>query len=237
MWRDSTAAIKHVGCGEREPRRFRWVRHNEGMNDDGRRAAAQKMRAAGAHPEAIRAFESAYGRLVTGHEAMLPTAELEAAGDVPDLDHLPPADPAQALADVAVIKLNGGLATSMGLQEPKSLVQARAGRSFLEIIVGQTLALRERHQVRLPLVLMNSEATRAATERALAALPAIAHEGIAPDFMQSMIPKLDGDSLAPVSWPAAPDWSGARPGTETCTARCGARACSRPCSSRAFGTR
>ncbi len=116
------------------------------MSDDGRRAAAEKMRAAGAHPEAIRAFESAYGRLVSGHEAMLPTAELEPAGDVPALDDLPEADPAQALADVAVIKLNGGLATSMGLQEPKSLVQARAGRSFLEIIVGQTLALRERHR-------------------------------------------------------------------------------------------
>jgi hypothetical protein len=33
-----------------------------GMNDDpGRRAAADKMRAAGAHAEAIRAFESAAG--------------------------------------------------------------------------------------------------------------------------------------------------------------------------------
>jgi UTP--glucose-1-phosphate uridylyltransferase len=182
------------------------------MSDDGRRAAAEKMQAAGAHPEAIRAFESAYARLVSGHEAMLPTAELEPAGDVPALDDLPAADPSHALADVAVIKLNGGLATSMGLQEPKSLVQARAGQSFLEIIVGQTLALRERHQVRLPLVLMNSEATREATNRALAALPAIAHEGIAPDFMQSMIPKLDAERLGPVSWPAAPALEWCPPG-------------------------
>ncbi|MDQ6728740.1 MAG: UTP--glucose-1-phosphate uridylyltransferase [Actinomycetota bacterium] len=173
------------------------------MNDDGRRAAAEKMRAAGAHPEAIRAFAGAYDRLVSGHEATLPTAALQAAGDAPALDDLPEADPAQALADVAVIKLNGGLATSMGLQEPKSLVQAREGRSFLEIIVGQTLALRELHGLRLPLVLMNSEATREATSQALCAFPAIAAEGIAPDFMQSMIPKLDAETLAPVSWPAA----------------------------------
>jgi UTP--glucose-1-phosphate uridylyltransferase len=182
------------------------------MSDDGRRAAAEKMQAAGAHPEAIRAFESAYDRLVSGHEAMLATAELEPAGDVPALDDLPEADPAQALADVAVIKLNGGLATSMGLQEPKSLVRARAGQSFLEIIVGQTLALRERHQVRLPLVLMNSEATREATNRALAALPDITHEGIAPDFMQSMIPKLDAERLGPVSWPPAPALEWCPPG-------------------------
>ena len=111
-----------------------------------------------------------------------------------------------------MIKLNGGLATSMGLQQPKSLVQAREGRSFLEIIVGQTLALRERHGVRLPLVLMNSDATREATEAALSAFPAIAHEGIAPDFMQSMIPKLDAESLGPVSWPGAPALEWCPPG-------------------------
>ena len=73
-----------------------------------------------------------------------------------------------------MIKLNGGLATTMGLQEPKSLVQARDGRSFLEIIIGQTLALRARYGVRLPLVLMNSEATREATLSALASHPALA---------------------------------------------------------------
>ena len=130
------------------------------MSDDGRRAAAEKMQAAGAHPEAIRAFESAYNRLVSGHEAMLPTAELEPAGDVPALDDLPDADPAQALADVAVIKLNGGLATSMGLQEPKSLVQARRGGPFWRSSSARRSLCASATAVRLPLVLMNSEATR-----------------------------------------------------------------------------
>ncbi|HEY5190010.1 MAG TPA: UTP--glucose-1-phosphate uridylyltransferase [Solirubrobacteraceae bacterium] len=179
---------------------------------DGRAAAAEKMREAGAHDEAIRAFESAYARLVSGQEAMLPTAELEPAGDVPALESLPEADVARSLEHVVVIKLNGGLATSMGLQEPKSLVEAREGRSFLDIIVAQILALRERYGVRLPLVLMNSDATRAATQRALEAYPDIAHEGIAPDFMQSMIPKLEAESLEPVSWPAAPALEWCPPG-------------------------
>jgi UTP--glucose-1-phosphate uridylyltransferase len=179
------------------------------MGDEGMRAAADKMREAGAHEEAIRAFESAYERLESGHEAMLPTAELEPAADVSALEELPAADASEALARVVVIKLNGGLATTMGLQEPKSLVQARQGRSFLEIIVGQTLALRRRYSVRLPLVLMNSDATRQATERALAEYPEIEHEGLAPAFEQSMIPKLDADSLDPVSWPSSPalEWS------------------------------
>ncbi|MGI9184097.1 MAG: UTP--glucose-1-phosphate uridylyltransferase [Solirubrobacteraceae bacterium] len=180
--------------------------------EDGRAAAAEKMCAAGAHEEAIRAFDNAYTRLVSGHEALLPTAQLEPAWDVPQLDALPDADVARALEHVVVIKLNGGLATSMGLQEPKSLVQAREGRSFLDIIVAQTVALRERFGVRLPLVLMNSDATRAATRHALAAYPEIAHEGIAPDFMQSMIPKLDADTLAPVHCPEAPGLEWCPPG-------------------------
>jgi UTP--glucose-1-phosphate uridylyltransferase len=182
------------------------------MSEDGRRSAAEKMRAAGAHEEAIHAFESAYQRLVSGQASMLPSAELEPAGDVPSLDQLPEADPSTALKGVALIKLNGGLATTMGLQQPKSLVQARDGRSFLEIIVGQTLALRRRYGVRLPLVLMNSDATRAATEQALAEHSEIEQEGIEPDFMQSMIPKLEAEELTPVSWPRAPALEWCPPG-------------------------
>ena len=182
------------------------------MSDDGLRAATEKMRRAGAHPEAIAAFESAYRRLDSGETALLPSAELEPAGDVPALDRLPEADPAQALAGVVVIRLNGGLATSMGLQEPKSLIEARAGRTFLDLIVGQILALRERHGVGLPLVLMNSDSTREATLAALAAYPDLPVDGLAPDFMQSMIPKLEADTLQPVSWPPAPALEWCPPG-------------------------
>jgi UTP--glucose-1-phosphate uridylyltransferase len=182
------------------------------MSEDGIRAAAQKMRDAGAHEEAIRAFESAYRRLDSGQEAMLASSELEPAEDVPALEELADVDAADSLEGVAVIKLNGGLATTMGLQEPKSLIEARDGRSFLDIIIGQVVALRRRHGVRLPLVLMNSDATRAATEKALADHPEIEHEGLAPAFMQSMIPKLDADDLTPVSWPKAPALEWAPPG-------------------------
>jgi UTP--glucose-1-phosphate uridylyltransferase len=181
------------------------------MSDDGLRAAAEKM-AAEQPAEAVRAFENAYRRLVSGQEAMLPSAELEPAGDVPSLEELPASDGSAALERLALIKLNGGLATTMGLQEPKSLVQARDGRSFLEIIIGQTLALRERYGVRLPLVLMDSEATREATLSALASHPELPIGELAPDFLQSMIPKLDAVSLAPVSWPQAPALEWCPPG-------------------------
>jgi UTP--glucose-1-phosphate uridylyltransferase len=130
---------------------------------------------------------------------------------VPALEELPDADARESLEHVVVIKLNGGLATTMGLRSPKSLVKARDGRSFLDFIVAQTLALRERHGVRLPLVLMNSEATRAATLEALARYPEL--DGDLPaEFIQSMIPKLDADSLEPVSWPREPALEWCPPG-------------------------
>jgi UTP--glucose-1-phosphate uridylyltransferase len=179
------------------------------MSEAGMRAAVEKMQAEGAHPEAIRAFQLAYERLESGATAMLPSAELEPAGDVPALEDLPAADAHRALSRVVVIKLNGGLATTMGLQQPKSLMEARDGKSFLEIIIGQTLGLRGRYGVELPLVLMDSESTRDPTLAELARHPELPIDGLAPDFMQSVVPKLDADTLEPVSWPRAPalEWN------------------------------
>ena len=179
-------------------------------SDTGRPSAAlDKMREAGQTDAAIRAFSSALRRVSGGAETLIPSAELEPARGVPALAELPEADPGEALEAVALIKLNGGLATSMGLNQPKSLVEARDGKSFLEIIVAQTLALRRRHGVRLPLVLMDSQATREATLDALARYPEVEVNGIPLSFLQSMVPKLDAETLEPVSWPDNPalEWN------------------------------
>jgi UTP--glucose-1-phosphate uridylyltransferase len=167
------------------------------------------MRMAGHHEEAIRNFRSAYERVDRGESALIASEELEPARNVSSLDELPDKQDAASLDRFLAIKLNGGLATTMGLREPKSLVQARDGRSFLEIIIGQTLALRRRFGVRLPLVLMNSEATREATLKALADHEEIRSDGLELDFQQSMIPKLEADTLEPASWPTAPalEWT------------------------------
>ncbi|MBV9368015.1 MAG: UTP--glucose-1-phosphate uridylyltransferase [Solirubrobacterales bacterium] len=180
-------------------------------NQEGLKAAEQKMREADQPEEAIRSFRSAYERLVRGGSAMLPSSELEPAGDVDKFDELPEADAGEILDRVAVIKLNGGLATTMGLRSPKSLVEAREGHSFLDIIIAQTLALRRRHDVRLPLVLMNSQATREETMRALEAHPEL-DVGLQLDFLQSMVPKLDAEALEPISWPQDPALEWAPPG-------------------------
>jgi UTP--glucose-1-phosphate uridylyltransferase len=175
-------------------------------------AAAEKMREAGQSEASIRQFGFAMERVLSGAETMIPSSELEPAPDVPALDSLPDVDAAAVLERLAVIKLNGGLATSMGLQQPKSLLEARDGKTFLEIIVGQTLALRHRHGVRLPLILMNSKATREPTLAALARFPELATPELPADFLQSMVPKLDAESMLPARWPAATELEWCPPG-------------------------
>jgi UTP--glucose-1-phosphate uridylyltransferase len=181
------------------------------VSAEGLRAAEQKMREAGQPEEAIRAFCRNYQRVEAGESAFLRSEELEAVSDVAALEAAGEVDPADALERVVAIKLNGGLATTMGLRHPKSLVEAREGYTFLDIIIGQMLALRERYRVRLPLVLMNSEATRSETLEALSRHLDL-DVGLALEFMQSMVPKLETETLAPVSWPKEPELEWAPPG-------------------------
>ncbi len=182
------------------------------MSDEVVSAAAEKMREAGQSEAAIRAFGSAIERVRSGAATLIPSSELEPAVDVPELARLPEAEPGPVLEHLAVLKLNGGLATSMGLQQPKSLLEAREGRTFLQIIAGQILALRHRHGVRLPLILMNSEATREPTLAALAEFPELETAGLPADFLQSMVPKLDAGTMLPARWPAAPELEWCPPG-------------------------
>jgi len=173
--------------------------------------AEEKMRQAGQPEEAIRNFASAFTRLAEGEKGVMPSSELEFAGEVPALDELATGGEQEALARLVVIKLNGGLATTMGLRGPKSLMEARDGVSFLDFIIGQTLALRRAHDVQLPLVLMNSDVTREATRAKLAEHPEL-DVGLPMDFEQSMIPKLEADTLEPASWPAEPALEWCPPG-------------------------
>src|SRR4051794_2524755 len=99
----------------------------------------------------------------------------------------------------------------MGMTRAKSLLEAKDGLSFLDVIARQVLAVRARSGARLPLVLMNSFYTR---EDSLGALSRYSDlEADVPlDFVQGKVPKIDAESLKPVSWPADPDLESAPPG-------------------------
>ncbi|MEA2246680.1 MAG: UTP--glucose-phosphate uridylyltransferase [Solirubrobacteraceae bacterium] len=174
-------------------------------------AATEKMRRKGVAEAAIRTFAHAYRELAAGASGTLPDHELEPVRDVPDATDLTtPADRA-TLDRAVIIKLNGGLGTSMGMSGPKTLIEAREGLSFLDVIARQVLGLREQSGARLPLVLMNSFRTRDATLAALARYPEL-DIGLPPDFLQHREPRIRSDDLQPVQWPQRPELEWCPPG-------------------------
>src|SRR5919108_2113604 len=179
----------------------------------GLQASVEKMRRDGVGDAAVQAFADAYERLREGETGVLAESDIEPVDDVPAADELPSVDPAAggALDHAVVVKLNGGLGTSMGMSGPKSLVEVKDGQSFLDIIVRQVLGLRERSGARVPLVLMNSFSTRERSLEALERHPQIAAD-VPLDFVQNKVPKLRAEDLEPVEWPDDPDLEWAPPG-------------------------
>jgi UTP--glucose-1-phosphate uridylyltransferase len=100
----------------------------------------------------------------------------------------------------------------MGLSGPKSVLEVRDGLTFLDVVARQVLALRERYDVPVPLVLMNSFRTREQSLEILATYDDLAVDGLPLDFLQNAEPKLRADDLAPVSWPDDPDLEWCPPG-------------------------
>ncbi|NYG07320.1 UTP--glucose-1-phosphate uridylyltransferase [Phycicoccus badiiscoriae] len=184
------------------------------MSKEGLAQAVARMTERGVDPLAIHAFEDAYAQLESGKAGIIPEDDIEPLRDVTTLESIAADDDqtVQALARTAVIKLNGGLGTSMGLSGPKSVLEVRDGLTFLDVVARQVLALRARHDVQVPLVLMDSFRTRQESLAALAAYPDLAVDGLPLDFLQNAEPKLRADDLTPVSWPDDPDLEWCPPG-------------------------
>ena len=178
-------------------------------------AVLARAEAGGVHGAELAALRRRVQQLAEPQAGLLPGDVLEPLADLPRVDELPEPPPDQArdvLGRLVVIKLNGGLGTSMGLSGPKSLLPVKPGTSFLDVLATQVLALRERHAVRLPLVLMNSATTRGPTLDCLCRYDSLRVPGVPPDFLQGREPKIRADDLQPVQWPADPELEWCPPG-------------------------
>jgi UTP--glucose-1-phosphate uridylyltransferase len=177
-------------------------------------AAQAKMREAGVNQAAIDVFSHYYGKLEAGATGLILEETIEPLTDPVHLDGVAVDDDAAkaALAKTAIIKLNGGLGTSMGMDRAKSLLPVRGKQTFLDVIVGQVQKAREATGAPLPLVLMNSFRTRDDSLEALAEHPGLQVDGLPLDFVQNKEPKLLVDGLTPVEWPADPDLEWCPPG-------------------------
>lgn len=175
---------------------------------------ARKMRRADLPQVFIDTFHFYYDQLVHGATGFIDREQAGAVERLPDYDALGPREYAygqQALQRAIVLKLNGGLGTSMGMSGPKSLLTVKQDLTFLDIIVRQVLYLRQATGARLPLILMNSFNTREDTLAAMAAYPNF-QTHIPLDFVQHKQPKIWKDLLTPAEWPADRDKEWCPPG-------------------------
>lgn len=179
------------------------------------RSIQAKMRVAGASAPTIAAFLSAVRRVIEGERGRLPEAALEPIDSLPRLDEL---DDASSSSDVSllnelvVVKLNGGLGTSMGLERAKSLMPVKGSDTFLDFIARQILHLRTRTGAHQPaFYLMDSFSTQQDTLDYLEKYPEL-NTGEPLDFLQSMVPKIDVNTYEPVSWPDRPELEWCPPG-------------------------
>ena len=183
------------------------------MSDQGLQQAREKMEAAGVDPVAVDVFSHYYRLVESGETGMVPESTIDPLDmeSLADVD-VPDAVAREAIGTTVVIKLNGGLGTSMGMDRAKSLLEVREGLSFLDIIVRQVLALRQQHQARLPLIFMDSFRTSDDTMAALSGYAGLAVDGLPLEFLQNKEPKLRADDLTPVTWEAEPDLEWCPPG-------------------------
>ncbi|PWZ23433.1 UTP--glucose-1-phosphate uridylyltransferase [Zea mays] len=150
-------------------------------------------------------FLSLVGRYLSGDEEHIEWAKIHTPTDevvVPyDTLESPPegTEATKKLLDkLAVLKLNGGLGTTMGCTGPKSVIEVRNGFTFLDLIVIQIESLNKKYGSNVPLLLMNSFNTHDDTLKIVEKYTNSSIE--IHTFNQSQYPRVVADEFLP--WPS-----------------------------------
>lgn len=100
------------------------------------------------------------------------------------------------LNKLVVVKLNGGLGTSMGCKGPKSVIPVRNDLTFLDMTVQQIENLNRTYNANMPLVLMNSFNTDEDTSKVLRKYKGFKVKIYT--FLQSRYPRINKETLMPI---------------------------------------
>jgi len=161
------------------------------------------MEAEGLSPSAISAFSFAYTELLSGSTGNISEASITPASSLSmlatDICGKVVQD-TSLLTETVVLKLNGGLGTSMGLEKAKSLLDVKGGNNFLDLIAKQVVSMRKEFKSPIKFMLMNSFNTSADTLAFLQKYSALA-EDPSVELMQNKVPKISKESNGLARWP------------------------------------
>ena len=157
----------------------------------------------------IENFKHYYQLLLSGESGLISESSLKVVEQIPDADtfsqHYVEVGET-VLCKTAVIKLNGGLGTSMGLQQAKSLLPVKNELTFLDIIAKQA------ESQDLPLVLMNSFSTDEDTIEKLKPYSRLSSKNLPLRFLQHKQPKIRQDDFQPAICSENPNLEWCPPG-------------------------
>ncbi|CAK4113817.1 unnamed protein product [Aphanomyces euteiches] len=176
-----------------------------------------KMKEEGLSQAAIKAFEYSYNALVSGSTGMISEASIEGVNDIDYLEGRPGSIRESVKPDVSllqktvVLKLNGGLGTSMGLDKVKSLLPIKGADTFLDLTAKQIIEMRKTYNSNVRFILMNSFSTSSDTLDYLQKYPEIVSD-VDLELLQNKIPKIDAKTFEPATWPLNPSKEWCPPG-------------------------
>jgi UDP-N-acetylglucosamine pyrophosphorylase len=151
-----------------------------------------KMKTEGLSASAIAAFKHAFGELTSGTAQPIDESTISPVASLPSL-----ADDISGkfsinkdlLDQSVVLKLNGGLGTSMGLDKAKSLLPVKGQDTFLDLTSKQIMSMRASLDSNVRFMLMNSFNTSTDTMEFLTKYPALGS------------PRYDGHQMPPLHRP------------------------------------
>lgn len=168
----------------------------------------EKMKKAGLSDLRIAKFQQTLRSLESGETGLIGEAEIQAVKTLPRYEELQGSD--AHLSELAMVKLNGGLGTSMGLEKAKSLISIKKKLSLLDITAMQVKRFSKKIGRAFPLVLMNSFKT---SEDSLEALQEHSLTQDLPfEFLQSKVPKVEVASGLPAKFAPNPELEWCPPG-------------------------
>jgi len=154
-----------------------------------------KMKKTGCGDAVVSLFLRYYDKLKSGDRGIMHESDIKPLEYGEVLRHRDMEKSKIPLQKCAVIKLNGGLGTSMGMDFPKSFVEVREGKRFIDLALSQKIFFEKNTGNKYPLIFMNSLSTKDMTQKFVDENPQILFEDIDNCFTQHSFVKVLKDTL------------------------------------------
>ncbi|MCS7205020.1 MAG: UTP--glucose-1-phosphate uridylyltransferase [Leptospiraceae bacterium] len=165
-----------------------------------------RMKSKDLHPLIIEDFIKKVHRVYSGESGLMNFQYVEelSQNDLIDLEKLPyqldyhSELTKEIISRIVLIKLNGGLGTSMGLNKAKTLLKIKDNLTFLDVIIKQIEILRKSTEIEVPLLFMNSFNTHEDTLKYAGIRGINSSRNLPESFIQNQVPRIEQKSLKPI---------------------------------------